>query len=519
MKTEVREWLTIATGSLFVLLFGGINFGFMALIKILAADNIFRSQCRDAVTDPIPCVEQSILYNAMFVSGVFAFNFSAWPLGFACSRFGARNVGYGSSLLLFISCLMLVFVLPRSFFYLSTTAFVFLSIGGRGVFLASISYVSRPLHIILISAANDMACSVFSVWYELHEIGVSLVSLFAAFALLSLFLCPLVYFIWPDNRPFVQAIVVDEFEENEEEHDYLSNSIRSPCSTDRLTSGENGDVKYMSVHPDEELSNHIDDSCLVEAEHPTFRQQALSVHFLVMSLVFSFGALVINMYIPSAEKLIMEVTHSEGDSSSYVKMMGIGLVAGGLIAIPLFTFIEEKGSPVIGSYFSFIIQFLFSVSLFIGLYLGQLHTSTVSRPLTLPEDISFTGMTIATYELVSSSHLSSITTTLSTHQIWGKILLYVGLFSACLFRPFMFALRGDLLIFLFGKEHFPQLLGLLTTIVAFFGLTQYLLYPLGINHSWVIVTGILSCLSLLCLIYPPFLQKTYKNKAWTTTRQ
>ncbi|KAF5024414.1 hypothetical protein F66182_3500 [Fusarium sp. NRRL 66182] len=159
----------------------GIVFGFAALKPILIDEGIYSELCHDKEqrlvvdsTDLIPCAEQDMRLNLLFISASISANVASLFAGAALDRFGRRACWLVSSLLLTLGSLMmgLSFRIPGFHGYLFGN--VCLAFGGTFLFVSSFQLANAfPKHsgliVALVTGAFDASAAVFLFYRMAYE--------------------------------------------------------------------------------------------------------------------------------------------------------------------------------------------------------------------------------------------------------------------------------------------------------------------------------------------------------------
>ncbi|KAF4454451.1 hypothetical protein F53441_3078 [Fusarium austroafricanum] len=163
--SNIKRYVQVATGIIACWFAAGIVFGFAALKPILISEGIYSDKC--PVPDPkIPCAEQDMRLNLLFISASISANVSSLFAGAALDRFGRRACWLVSSLLLALGSLMMAlsFSIPRFHGYLIGN--ILLAFGGTFLFVSSFQLANAfPKHsgliVALVTGAFDASAAVF----------------------------------------------------------------------------------------------------------------------------------------------------------------------------------------------------------------------------------------------------------------------------------------------------------------------------------------------------------------------
>ncbi|KAF4998902.1 hypothetical protein FGRMN_2833 [Fusarium graminum] len=171
--SDVKRYVQVATGVIACWFAAGIVFGFAALKPILIAEGIYSELChhdgRTVGKRPgfqVPCAEQDMRLNFLFISASISANVSSLLAGAALDRFGRRACWLISSLLLAIGSLLmgLSFSVPK--FHGFLVGNVLLAFGGTFLFVSTFQLANAfpkysGLIVALITGAFDASAAVF----------------------------------------------------------------------------------------------------------------------------------------------------------------------------------------------------------------------------------------------------------------------------------------------------------------------------------------------------------------------
>ncbi|KAF5662711.1 hypothetical protein FHETE_7817 [Fusarium heterosporum] len=171
--SDVKRYVQVATGVIACWFAAGIVFGFAALKPILIAEGIYSELChhdqRTVGKRPdfqIPCAEQDMRLNLLFISASISANVSSLLAGAALDRFGRRACWLISSLLLSIGSLLMALSFSVPGFRGFLIGNVLLAFGGTFLFVSSFQLANAfpkysGLIVALITGAFDASAAVF----------------------------------------------------------------------------------------------------------------------------------------------------------------------------------------------------------------------------------------------------------------------------------------------------------------------------------------------------------------------
>ncbi|KAH7233532.1 major facilitator superfamily domain-containing protein [Fusarium tricinctum] len=171
--SDLKRYVQVATGIIACWFAAGIVFGFAAIKPILIAEGIYSELChhdqRKLGEKPdfeVPCAEQDMRLNLLFISASISANVSSLLAGSALDRFGRRACWLISSLLLALGSLMmgLSFSIPGFHGFLAGN--ILLAFGGTFLFVSSFQLANAfpkysGLIVALVTGAFDASAAVF----------------------------------------------------------------------------------------------------------------------------------------------------------------------------------------------------------------------------------------------------------------------------------------------------------------------------------------------------------------------
>nr|RBQ96039.1 hypothetical protein FVER53263_08606 [Fusarium verticillioides] len=163
--SNLKRYVQVATGIIACWFAAGIVFGFAALKPILIKEGIYSDLC-PVVDYRIPCAEQDMRLNLLFISASISANVSSLLAGSVLDRFGRRVCWLVSSVLLAIGSLMMAISFSHPGFHGYLIGNILLAFGGTFIFVSSYQLANAfpkysGLIVALVTGAFDASAAVF----------------------------------------------------------------------------------------------------------------------------------------------------------------------------------------------------------------------------------------------------------------------------------------------------------------------------------------------------------------------
>ncbi|KAF4420126.1 photosystem II D2 [Fusarium acutatum] len=163
--SNLKRYVQVATGIIACWFAAGIVFGFAALKPILVKEGIYSELC-PAVDYRIPCAEQDMRLNLLFISASISANVSSLLAGSVLDRFGRRVCWLVSSVLLTFGSLMMAISFSHPGFHGYLIGNILLAFGGTFIFISSYQLSNAfpkysGLIVALVTGAFDASAAVF----------------------------------------------------------------------------------------------------------------------------------------------------------------------------------------------------------------------------------------------------------------------------------------------------------------------------------------------------------------------
>ncbi|KAK7919003.1 hypothetical protein WMY93_010287 [Mugilogobius chulae] len=215
--SNIRRWLTFATGLVECLCFAGAVFGWASLVFVLKSEGYFGSLCVNSTTingtQTLDCRGQDEQFSLVFTIASFMNNFLTLPNGFLFDRFGttvARLFGIflytmGTLLVGFSSAVLSNLLFP---------AMAFLAVGGILLLMTNMQVgnlfgARRSTVITLYNGAFDSSSALFLIIKLLYEAGISLRVLFLLLSACSVLHVLRTFFLLP--RKFIPYPLPEQY--------------------------------------------------------------------------------------------------------------------------------------------------------------------------------------------------------------------------------------------------------------------------------------------------------------------
>ncbi|KAJ0002405.1 hypothetical protein NQD34_007554 [Periophthalmus magnuspinnatus] len=215
--SNVRRWLTFATGLIECLCFAGAVFGWASLVFVLKSEGYFSSLCVNSTgingTHTLDCREQDEQFSLVFTIASFMNNFLTLPNGFLFDRFGTTVARLFGIFLYTMGTLSVAFssaVLSNLLF----PAMAFLAVGGILLLMTNMQVgnlfgARRSTIITLYNGAFDSSSALFLIVKLLHEAGFSVRALFLFLSACSVIHLLRTFFLLP--RKFIPYPLPEQY--------------------------------------------------------------------------------------------------------------------------------------------------------------------------------------------------------------------------------------------------------------------------------------------------------------------
>eukprot|EP01135_Chromosphaera_perkinsii_P011768 Nk52_evm14s2496 gene=Nk52_evmTU14s2496 len=296
----VKSLLMVFFGVLFPLLCAGLIFGFAALKPILVKEGVYDYLCTEE--KPAPCEAQKLKLDLMFTIGAAATNAFALPIGTILDKFGPRVTASIGSVVFGVGCFL--FGIASNSLDLYIPGFVSLAIGGPFIFISLLHLCNlfpkySGLIMGLSTGAFDASSSVFAVFAELYEVGISLKELFLGYMFIAGIVLIVSLFLMPDHQ-YGHAV---------EGGEGSANTTQTFCHN---------------------------------ISHKGIGSQVLSTEFWLLVMFMSLYMLRLNFYIATVQEQIEEF--AEEESAMMAKFFSILLPLGGALGVPLIGYyLDHRG--------------------------------------------------------------------------------------------------------------------------------------------------------------------------------
>ncbi|KAF4956994.1 hypothetical protein FGADI_3406 [Fusarium gaditjirri] len=171
--SNLKRYVQVATGIIACWFAAGIVFGFAALKPILVKEGIYSELC-PVVDYQIPCAEQDMRLNLLFISASISANVSSLLAGAVLDRFGRRVCWLVSSVLLTLGSLMMAISFSHPGFHGYLVGNILLAFGGTFIFVSSYQLANAfpkysGLIVALVTGAFDASAAVFLFYRMAYE--------------------------------------------------------------------------------------------------------------------------------------------------------------------------------------------------------------------------------------------------------------------------------------------------------------------------------------------------------------
>ncbi|KAG5805365.1 hypothetical protein H9Q71_010065 [Fusarium xylarioides] len=171
--SNLKRYVQVATGIIACWFAAGIVFGFAALKPILIKEGIYSDLC-PVVDYRIPCAEQDMRLNLLFISASISANVSSLLGGSVLDRFGRRVCWFVSSVLLTLGSLMMAISFSHPGFHGYLIGNILLAFGGTFIFVSSYQLANAfpkysGLIVALVTGAFDASAAVFLFYRMAYE--------------------------------------------------------------------------------------------------------------------------------------------------------------------------------------------------------------------------------------------------------------------------------------------------------------------------------------------------------------
>ncbi|XP_055015523.1 solute carrier family 43 member 3b [Boleophthalmus pectinirostris] len=321
--SDVRRWLTFATGLVECLCFAGAIFGWASLVFVLKSEGYFSSLCVNSTingTHTLDCRGQDEQFSLVFTIASFMNNFLTLPNGFLFDRFGTTVARLFAIFLYTMGTLLVAFssaVLSNLLF----PAMSFLAVGGLLLLMTNMQVgnlfgARRSTIITLYNGAFDSSSALFLIIKLLHETGVSLRVSFLFLSVCSVIHMLRTFFLLP--RKFIPYPLPEQYT-------YGISCGRSQ-SLSLESSTENGSEKASS----EETQLKTD---ITPKQERSFRECLLSWFFFWHLIWLSVMQLRHYLFIGTLNPMLQRLTAGEPTLvSQYINAFAVTQLCGVLCA-------------------------------------------------------------------------------------------------------------------------------------------------------------------------------------------
>ncbi|XP_033830211.1 equilibrative nucleobase transporter 1-like [Periophthalmus magnuspinnatus] len=322
--SNVRRWLTFATGLIECLCFAGAVFGWASLVFVLKSEGYFSSLCVNSTgingTHTLDCREQDEQFSLVFTIASFMNNFLTLPNGFLFDRFGTTVARLFGIFLYTMGTLSVAFssaVLSNLLF----PAMAFLAVGGILLLMTNMQVgnlfgARRSTIITLYNGAFDSSSALFLIVKLLHEAGFSVRALFLFLSACSVIHLLRTFFLLP--RKFIPYPLPEQYT--------YGISCGQSQSQSQEPSSENGSIKASS----EEMPLETD---IAPKQERSFRECLLSRFFFWHLVWLSVMQLRHYLFIGTLNPMLQRLTAGEPSLvSQYINAFAVTQLCGVLCA-------------------------------------------------------------------------------------------------------------------------------------------------------------------------------------------
>lgn len=164
---RLRRILAVIFGTVEMLFFGGIIFGFNVLTPVLQKEGVFSYLCGKSDNKTVGCSEQTTMYGYAFITYMVAQMVMLFIVGFLVDHVGLRTVKLSASVLFSIGAVLFAAIGPTNS-WLIFPAGSFICVGGMAGLICNFSFSklftkTSVFVLALITGSYDAASSVFAV--------------------------------------------------------------------------------------------------------------------------------------------------------------------------------------------------------------------------------------------------------------------------------------------------------------------------------------------------------------------
>ncbi|KAL5963327.1 Solute carrier family 43 member 3, partial [Taenia solium] len=175
---RLRQVLAIVFGTVEMLFFGGIIFGFNVLTPVFQKEGVFSYLCGKSNNETVGCSEQTTMYGYAFITFMVAQMVMLFIVGFLVDRVGLRIVKLSASVLFSIGAVLFAVVGPTNSWIIFPGG-SFICVGGMAGLICNFSFSklftkTSVFVLALITGSYDAASSVFAVVAIAYDAGFSL---------------------------------------------------------------------------------------------------------------------------------------------------------------------------------------------------------------------------------------------------------------------------------------------------------------------------------------------------------
>jgi len=444
----VKFALSVFTGFLEILCFGGLIFGWSSLSYVLRKENYFSATCSGhnttskTATGGDVCVEQEESLILVYTVATFALNFLTLFIGASLDKMGTFITRFAGVTTFTIGAILLITSDPQHSVILYP-AFSFIAIGGISLLMVNIPLGNlfpkyRSTLIYLMNGGFDGSNAIPLLIKLAYDNGIALGTSFTFIASASVFCWMRSFFLMP--MKLIPFKVPDDFKLG---IDFSSWRCFSKNEKVKLntSSTEGSDDESTSSDDNQKVENRKEgDIPLIEC--------LKTLKFWTNTAFYSVILLRLNIFFATfGPWLIFASGGDESQFATYTNFFGMALFCG-ILCAPLNGICADK-------------------------LIGFFKQKPDLTPTAINERVLSITQGITALIVIACSICTCISTPFFTY---ASFVLFI------LFKAFIFGGNSTYIALLFPSRHFGRLFGLVNLIASIFSLLQYPLGSLVLNN-------------------------------------
>ncbi|XP_033762512.1 solute carrier family 43 member 3-like [Pecten maximus] len=467
-----RKAAVVLLSLLEVLLFGGLQYGWVSLLYIIKQEKVFENLCFKSnnvtsgngslSTSDETCLPQDERFNLVFSIGIAVFTLISALTGHLYYKFGVKKVRALSITVLVAGVISFGFT-SQEIPWLVLPGIVFVGVAGLSLLISNMQVAvllpkASSVYIGLLSGCYDSSVVTQMAVKALYENGISHAYSYMGVAILCVVISGLCTLIHPglENKSSTSANADDVVKD-------MGDNVKPIGS---INASFNNDEKHLKVLPaettaDKEIvyDNQVSPFASDDIKSPSIGSIICSRLYILHVLWMSALLLRFYYFIGSINRLLEQTLENDRQVSYFTDVMAYTM-------------------------------------------LGGMASSFIAGQVFQVQNKWFTGTMKTVVPLAVTSCLGILLSSLSF--VTSTTVLYADFVVLTFFRSFVYSVNMDFVIISFPQKFMSVLYGLVISVSGMLSLTQYALftwttrYEDAMNH----VNIFLLCLSVISLLHP-----------------